>query len=115
MRTYPSMTILSGGIVLDTIYNSETFLRTNTSHQDEDRISMNSCAGLYSNVAQRANMSSTSTPNTFIISFSSLVDQCKLNLVNNSHAVEIRVYMDNLANIYTVKFICIYTFCHTRV
>ena len=38
---------MSGGIVLDTIYNTETFLRTNTLHQDEDRISMNSSSGLY--------------------------------------------------------------------
>ena len=99
---YTKIEVLSGGIVLDTIYNTETFLRTNTLHQDEDRLSMNSSAGLYSSVQQRTNMSSQSTPNTFIVSLSSLIDQCKLNLVNNSHALEIRVYMDNLANIYTI-------------
>ena len=99
---YTKIEILSGGIVLDTIYNTETFLRTNTLHQDEDRISMNSSAGLYSNVVQRTNMSSTATPNTFIISLSSLIDQCKLNMLNNSHAVEFRVYMDTLPNIFTV-------------
>ena len=71
-------------------------------HKDEDRISMNSSAGLYSNVVQRTNMSSTSTPNTFIISLSSLIDQCKLNMLNNSHAVEFRVYMDTIPNIHTV-------------
>ena len=99
---YTKIEILSGGIVLDTVYNTETFLRTNTINQDEDRISMNSSAGLYSSVTQRANMSSSANPNTFIVSLSCLLDQCKLNMINNSHAVEIRVYMDTLSNLFTL-------------
>ena len=99
---YTKIEILSSGVVLDTVYNTETFLRTNTLHQDEDRISMNSSAGLYSSTQQRTNMSSTVTPNTFIISLSTLLDQCKINMINNSHAIEVRVYIDNLSNIYTL-------------
>lgn len=99
---YTKIEILSGGVVLDTIYNTETFLRTNTLHQDEDRLSMNASAGMYNNIVQRTGLSSTALPNTFVVCLSSLIDQCRLNLLNNSHALEFRVYMDSLSNIFTL-------------
>ena len=100
---YTKIEILSGGVVLDTIYNTETFLRTNTLHQDEDRLSMNASAGMYNNIVQRTALSSNALPNTFIVCLSSLIDQCRLNLLNNSHALEFRVYMDSLSNIFTLS------------
>ena len=99
---YTKLEILCGGIVIDTIYNTESFLRTQTCHPDEDRISINSSAGLYSSIAQRTGLSNQVTSNTFIVSLTSLIDQCKLNMLNNSHAIEVRVYMDNLVNLYTI-------------
>lgn len=99
---YTKIEILSGGVVLDTIYNTETFLRTNTLHQDEDRLSMNASAGMYNNIAQRTALSSTALPNTFVVCLSSLIDQYRLNLLYNSHALEFRVYMDSLSNIFTL-------------
>ena len=99
---YTKLEFINANGVSDTIYNTESFLRTNCLHPDEDRLSMNNSAGNYASIAQRTSLSSQATINTFIVSLSSMIDQCRLNLLNNNHNLELRVYMDSLANVFTL-------------
>ena len=98
---FTKLEFINANGVSDTIYNTEAFLRTNCLHPDEDRLSMNNSAGNYASVTQRSSLSSQGTTNTFIVSLSSLIDQCRLNLLNNNHNLELRVYMDSMSNVFT--------------
>lgn len=94
--------IVQGGNVIDTIFNNEQFLRNQLLEYDEDRLSSNITMGLYSNSTQRTLLSSQSTTNTFYIPLKTYFDECKPNLLSDQHNVQLRIYMDTLANVFTV-------------
>ena len=69
---------------------------------DEVRYGSNAAMGLYSSTAQRTLLSSQTGTNTFYIPLKSYFDECRPSLLTDQHAIQIRVYMDTLANVFTV-------------
>lgn len=94
--------IVQSGNVIDTIFNNEQFLRNQILEFDEDRYSLNVGMGLYSSAAQRTILSSQTTTNTFYIPLRTYFDECKPSLLTDQHNVQLRIYMDNLPNVFTV-------------
>ena len=94
--------ILQGGNVIDTVYNSENFIRNQLMHADQDRIQINNSAGAYSSATQRALLSSTTTTNNHIVNLQCYINQVKGTVLTDAHGLTLRVYMDSLANVYNV-------------
>ncbi len=94
--------ILQNGNTMSTTYGNEQFLINQLLHYEEDRLSFNNAAGSYSSITNRTALSSQTTTNTFYIPLKTYLSQCKMHLLNGTDAVQIRVYMDTLANIFAV-------------
>ena len=92
--------ILQNGNVLNSTYGLEQFLLNQILFYDEKRLSLNQASGLYSSVAQRTLLSSQSTTNTFYIPLRTYLTECKISLLNNTDAIQLRFYMDTLANVF---------------
>ena len=69
---------------------------------DEDRLAINNAAGNYASAAQRTSLSSQTSTNTFYVNLRTYFDQTKINMLTDAHAVQLRVYMDNLSNVFNV-------------
>ena len=95
--------IVQNSNVVDTIYGNQQFLMNQLLFEDEDRLALNNAAGNYASTAQRTTMSSQSTTNTFYANLQTYFDQDKIALLTDSHAVQLRVYMDTLANCFYVS------------
>ena len=63
---------------------------------------MNLNAGQYDTIAQRTLLSSQTTTNTHIIGLTNLMSQIKLNMLNNSHNIDIKVTLAIFADIFVV-------------
>ena len=70
---------------------------------DEDRLSLNNAAGNYANTTQRGLLSSTSNTNTFYIPLRTHLNQSKMHLLNDTDRIQLRIYTETLANIFTVS------------
>ena len=99
---FTKIEITQNGVLLDTVYSTEQFLRAQMLNSDEDRMSINASVGMYNSSAARTLLSSTTNSNTYIVALNTLFDQTRMNLLNSSHNIELRVYMDTTANIYTI-------------
>ena len=102
MYFFTRIEIFQSGNIIDTLLPNEQFLRTQMLDYDEVRYGSNAAMGLYSSTAQRTLLSSQTGTNTFYIPLKSYFDECKPSLLTDQHAIQIRVYMDNLANVFTV-------------
>ena len=94
--------IVEGGIIQDTIYNNEQFIRNQLLDWDEDRLACNLQMGLYSSTAHRTSLSSQVTNNTFYIPLKTYFDECKPMILTDSHSIQLRIYMDSLSNVFNV-------------
>lgn len=94
--------IIMNGQTVDTIYGNEQFLLHQKLFYDEDRLANNQSAGLYSSTAQRTILSSQSVVNTFYVPLHCFLTESKMALLNNTDSVQLRIYMDTLANIFYV-------------
>ena len=89
---------VQNGKVIDTYWPAEQFLRNQLYVEDEDRVFYNIGAGAYSSTAQRVTMASTA--NSYYLPLRGLFKQgSALPLLDVSHNIQIRVYMDQLVNI----------------
>jgi len=95
--------VLQNGQTIDTIYGNQQFLLNQMIYYDEDRFSINQAAGQYSSTAQRTILSSQAATNTFYIPLRTHLNQAKIHLINPTDFVQLRVYMDTLANIFYVS------------
>jgi hypothetical protein len=84
--------------VVDTLYGAQQFLLNQFRHPDFDRIYLNNMAGCYSAGAQRNTLATSSSP-SFYVNLETFVDQIKYLLLTDAHNIQIRVYMDSLANV----------------
>ena len=89
---------VQNGKVLDTYWPVEQFLRNQLYVEDEDRVFYNICAGAYQSTSQRVTMASTA--NSYYLPLRGLFKQgSPLPLLDISHNIQLRIYMDTLANI----------------
>lgn len=89
--------ILMGGNIIDTIYPDQQHVKTQLLYNDNDRAYLNSAAGNYMSMAQR-NAMATTTSNYFV-TLHTLFDENSIALLTNAHQVQLRVYMNSVANI----------------
>ena len=94
--------LVQGGTIIDTIYGNSQFLLNQTLEWDEDRLATNLLAGNYASAAQRTALSSQTTTNTVYANLKTYFDQTKCALLTDAHAIQLRVYMDTLPNIFNV-------------
>lgn len=88
--------IVIGGIVIDTLYATEQFIRNNLYHTDEDRRLTNNSMGAYDSLAQRNALATTTS--SYFVNFYTLFKQAHIPLLFNHTEVQLRFYMDNAAN-----------------
>ena len=88
--------LVVAGIVIDNLYPVQQFLLNNLFVTDEDRRNANNGAGAYDSLSQR-NALATATSNYYVNLFS-LFKQAHIPLLFNHTELQIRVYMDTLAN-----------------
>lgn len=82
--------------VIDTIYPDEQFYLQQLFNPDERRLMLNTAQGNYSSIPQRVTMASTA--NTYYVDLSTYFSQTHQGLYANKDDIQIRVYMDSLAN-----------------
>lgn len=93
--------IVQGGNVIKTIHGNQQFLKNQLFEWEKDRLSINQSAGAYSNTTQRGALSSTSTTNTLYANLRTYFDEIGgVPVLNDSHSIQLRVYMDTLTNVY---------------
>lgn len=90
--------LVQNSTVIDTIYGNEQFLLNQILEFDEDRLAINQAAGSYASVAQRQLLSSGTTNNVFYVNLRTYLDQTKLAILSDQHAIQIRVYLDSFTN-----------------
>ena len=96
--------LVQGGNVIKTIHGNQQFLKNQLFEWDEDRCAINAAAGPYNNTTVRTALSSTSTTNTLYANLRTYFDEIGgVPLLNEQHAVQIRVYMDTLTNVFKLS------------
>jgi len=84
--------------VIDTIYPSQQFILTQWKHDESDRIYLNNCAGNYASGQQRYTLAQQAAP-SYLVNLEVFTNQIKYLCLTDSHNIQLRVYMDTLANI----------------
>lgn len=82
--------------VIDTVYANEQFICTQLFNFDEQRKLINVAMGQYDSTTQRQTLASAT--NTYYVDLSTYFQQGHIPLVDNNTDIQIRVYMDTLAN-----------------
>ena len=95
--------LIMNGSTVDTIYGNQQFLMHQKLFYNEDVLALNQSAGQYNSTAQRTLLSSQSVANTFYVPIRCFLNESKLALLNNTDNVQLRIYMDTLANIFYVS------------
>ena len=89
--------LVIGGNIIDSYYGQCNYLLSNLFNIDEDRIYINNQMGNYSSIAQRALMASQTS--NYFVNLKSLFNQIHLSTLTPNHQIQLRVYMNNLADI----------------
>ena len=63
-------------------------------NHEEDRLILNSGVGAYNSAAHRNTLSKN--PNYYYVNLQTYFDQTHLAILNNTHHIQLRVYMDIL-------------------
>jgi hypothetical protein len=91
--------LVLNGVIVDTLYPTQQFFLNQILYDNPDRIMNNNGAGNYASVTQRALMASTAGSNS-IINLHTMFDEAHVSLLTDSHNVQLRVYFDNVVNLY---------------
>ena len=82
--------------VIDTIYPNQQFLMNQLFNFDEQRTLINLNCGSYSNTTQRATLAASA--NSYYVDLWTYFQQGHLPILNQKDDLQIRIYMDTLAN-----------------
>ena len=82
--------------VIDTVYSNEQFICTQLFNFDEQRKLINVAMDQYDNNTQRQTLASAA--NAYYVDLSTYFQQTHIPLLDNNTDIQIRVYMDTLAN-----------------
>ena len=94
---FQRLEIIQNNIVLDTLYPDAQFILSQLMYDDEDRALNNYSAGHYASIVQRNAMSITTS--TWYLNLRTLFNQAHIALITPNHDLQIKVYMQPLANI----------------
>jgi len=88
--------IVQNNVVIDTIYPGQQFISNQLFNFDEQRALINLGCGSYSNTTQRATLAAAA--NSYYVDLWTYFQQGHLPILSPKDDVQIRVYMDTLAN-----------------
>jgi hypothetical protein len=88
--------IVQNNNVIDTIYPNEQFLMQQLFNPDERRALINAAEGSYSSIPQRVTLASSAS--SYYVDLSTFFSQTHQALYHSKDDIQIRVYMDTLAN-----------------
>lgn len=91
--------IIQNNTTIDTLYPHQQYIMNNLLYEDEDRVLRNNLCGNYASTAQRTTLLSSAS--NFFINLHSLFNQCNLPLLTENHAIQLRITLDSLANLYS--------------
>ena len=89
--------IVINNITIDTLYPVQQFTAQQFFNDDNDRVYINNQQGAYNSIIQR-NTLSTATSN-YYVKLRTIYNECHIPILSDAHNVQIRVYMDQLANV----------------
>jgi hypothetical protein len=89
--------IVINNITIDTLYPVQQFTAQQFFNDDNDRVYINNQQGSYNSIIQR-NTLSTATSN-YYVKLRTIYNECHIPILSDAHNVQIRVYMDQLANV----------------
>ena len=90
--------LVVNNVTIDTLYPTSNFIAQQFFNEDEDRVLINDAEGSYSSLQQRNTMATTSGQN-YYVKLRTFYNECHIPILTDSHNLQIRIYMDQLANI----------------
>lgn len=81
--------------VLDTLYANQLFLLNQVLFSDDERLIMNNLVGNYASTPQQQYLASQTSD--YFIELRTIFSQAHVSLLSNSHEIQLRVYMNTLA------------------
>ena len=90
--------LVVNNVTIDTLYPASNFIAQQFFNEDEDRVLINDAEGSYSSLQQRNTMATTSGQN-YYVKLRTFYNECHIPILTDSHNLQIRIYMDQLANI----------------
>ena len=91
--------LVVNNIVIDSIYGNQQHIIQNQLNYDFDRSHINQSWGAYDQVTKRNTLASGA--NTYFVNLQCFVDQIKFPILNSSHTLQLRIYMNPLSEILT--------------
>ena len=89
--------VVVNNITIDTLYPIQQFTAQQFFNYDEDRVYINNMQGSYNSIIQR-NTLATATSN-YYVKLRSIYNECHIPILSDSHNLQIRCYMETLANV----------------
>ena len=89
--------VIINSVCIDTYYPLQQFIATQFGFFDEDRCLINNLAGSYASVLQRYTLGATTS--NYYFKLRSVFGEIHMPLLNESHQVQLRVYVDTLSNL----------------
>ena len=91
------MEIVVNNITIDTLYPVSNFVSQQFFNDDNDRVYINDMQGAYNSIIQRNTLSTASS--NYYVKLRTVYNECHIPILSDSHNLQIRVYMDTLANV----------------
>ena len=89
--------LVVNNVTIDTLYPVSNFVNQQYFNDDNDRVYLNDMQGAYNSIIQR-NTLATATSN-YYVRLRTFYNECHIPILSDSHNLQIRVYMDTLANV----------------
>jgi hypothetical protein len=89
--------IVVNNITIDTLYPVSNFVSQQFFNDDNDRVYINDMQGAYNSIIQRNTLSTASS--NYYVKLRTVYNECHIPILSDSHNLQIRVYMDQLANV----------------
>ena len=90
--------LVINNVTVDTLYPVQLFVTQQFFFEDEDRVSNNNLQGNYASAGQR-NALATVAGSNYYVKLRSFYNECHLPILTDAHNLQIRIYMDSVANI----------------
>ena len=89
--------LVVNNVTIDTLYPVSNFVNQQFFFEDEDRALCNNMQGSYNSLPQRNTLATTASQN-YYIKLRTFYNEAHIPILSDSHNLQIRVYMDQLAN-----------------
>jgi hypothetical protein len=90
--------LVMNNVVIDTLYPDAQFILNQLMYEEQDRTLNNYSAGLYSSQASRNTLTTTAGSNWYL-PLKTFFNQANIAIITQNHELQLRVYMQPLANI----------------